>query len=280
MDDRGGAHRAVQQTVPQLVRTVHGVGERERSHVDIDEALVRQQGSELGGIGEPKEVGPAGTVSGGADADFAYGLQEYAHESCAIGKVPRSERQPSIVCQDTPEFRDGLFGTTEMRDGQIADYRVEGAILEGKRLCIGLLELGPWIPLSGKHDHRLGDVDSGRCRSPVGRPPRQVSWTTGDVEHPSARANVNGVEERIAEPTGQARPIVVVVDGLRLPTAASKALNAATSTTTVAPSPTAAGSARPEHVVAHPAILPPDHGAVTAELLGGTTGGYRAAQGV
>jgi hypothetical protein len=29
----------------------------------------------------------------------------------------------------------------------------------------------------------------------------------------------------------------------------------------------------PEHVVAHPAILPPDHGAVTAELLGGTTGG-------
>ena len=104
-----------------------------------------------------------------------------------------------------------------MRDGQVADDRVERGFRERERLCIGLPELDPRASPPGYLDHRLRDIDSGDGRSAIRRLAGQVPRTTRNIEQPRVRSGADGVEKVIIEAVGKPGPVVVVRGGRGLP---------------------------------------------------------------
>ena len=84
-----------------------------------------------------------------------------------------------------------------MWEPEVADHRVEGAVLERERLGVGAPELDVRMLRVGPGDHRLCDVHAPYRRSPPSRIRRHVPGSGGHVEHPRAGTHPGDIQERL-----------------------------------------------------------------------------------
>jgi hypothetical protein len=87
-----------------------------------------------------------------------------------------------------------------MRKPEIADHRVEGAVLKRERLRIRPPELDSRMLGGGTGGHRLGHVDTRDRRAPTGCLCRHVSGAGRHIQHARARTYPGEIEERLDQP--------------------------------------------------------------------------------
>jgi len=145
---------------------------------------------------------------------LAHGIEEHAVHAVPRGQLPPRDRRHSAAREDAHELRHRALGAREVADAEVADNGVEGARVEGQRLCIGLTELDPRVEGRGEGDHPRREVGADDPRgSALGRSRGDAARAARDVEDATARAHARGVEERHDRAAGHRLEEIVIAAG-------------------------------------------------------------------
>ena len=144
-----------------------------------------------------KTSGPGGRPSGGPAPTSPTASRNTPNMRISAGtsQVVSASRPPGR--EDPCALGDCQLRAGEVWEPEVADHRVEGAVLERERLGVGAPELDVRMLRVGPGDHRLCDVHAPYRRSPPSRIRRHVPGSGGHVEHPRARTHPGDIQERL-----------------------------------------------------------------------------------
>ena len=203
-DQSGGADRPSEETVPELVGIRDAMGEVDRPHLAILQAMLAQEGVELLVDREPEEVGSGGQILGGCCPGLRDCVQKHAEKASVFGQVPGRQGELATRSEHSHELGHRLVGTTEVQDQEIANHGVE-TLVERKRVRVRLTEVESGVQAASKGDHRRGVVHREHRGSPLGRAGRRVARAGGEIKQPRPRAYGCGVQERLDQMAGDPR---------------------------------------------------------------------------
>ncbi len=170
------------------------------SHIHVDETLSFEEAPKLPVVGEPEDVRTWRKAVGRSRAGLSDRLEEHAEHAHLRRRVPGGQRQPAPGREDPYALGDRQLRTAEVGEPEVADHRVEGAVLERERLSVRPPELDTRMLGASPGDHRLGDVHTPYPRPQASCLRGHVPRTGGHVEHARARTHPGAIQERSDQP--------------------------------------------------------------------------------
>jgi hypothetical protein len=217
LDERRNPDRALQQASPQLVRRRDRMQEGDRHDLDAIEPLVTEETGELLRLREPKNGRSDRDLLRWLGSRLGHRIEKHAEKARLLGNIPDGERQAPTRDQHAYELRRGLLRASEVVYHEVPDHGIERAVGERESFGVSLAKIESRMKPAGERNHRLGDVDSNDRRAAFGGSGGHIAGTCGDVQHAHTGTDVDRVEQRLDEPTGDLAEEVVVAGSLPLP---------------------------------------------------------------
>ena len=211
-DERGGSDRSPEQAVPQLVGRCNAMGEGDRLHHAILQAMLAEEGVELVVHRESEEVGSGGQIFGRCCLGLRHRIEKHTQKASSLWQVPGRQREPPARTQHAYEPGHRLLGASEVQDQEIADDCIKRAILERQVVRVRLSQVESRMQSARERDHRSGDVHADHRRASLHRSTRHVARAAGEIHHPRARPYGGSVQKRLNQiPCDAAEEAVIAV---------------------------------------------------------------------